>query len=97
MLQRRPNELPSIDGRPRPRNEAISGLNQTTVAVKISGHARTKPVRGLGRGIELKHQNDSSTACTTIWGLTAMSGCTDIMRKVCCTTSLKTGAATAPP
>jgi len=91
------DKLAAVDRRTGPGYETVTRANQAAVAAKGAGDPAAEPVRRLRRSVELKHQNDSSTAWTTICGLTAMSGCTPIMRSVCWTTSLNTGAATAPP
>ena len=62
-----------------------------------AGDPAAQPLGGFLGTVEFEHQNDSSTACTTICGLTFMSGCTPSMRRVCCTVALNTGAATSPP
>ena len=91
----------AIGGGTGPGNEAVAGRDLAAVGVQGAGDARAQPLHGLAsglQGVERRwHHSDSSTALATICGLTAMSGCTPIMRRVCCTTSLNTGAATAPP
>jgi hypothetical protein len=89
--------LAAVSGRAGPGNEAVAQADLAAVGVQHAGDAFAQPPGGLHGGVEFGHQNDSSTALATICGLTAMSGCTPIMRRVCCTTSLNTGPATVPP
>ena len=81
-----------------PGNKRVAGGHQPAIGLQRAGDARAQEGNGLlGGGEGLQAHNGSSTALATICGLTAMSGATPIMRSVCCTTSLNTGAATAPP
>ena len=82
-----------------PGDEGVATLDQAAVGLQGSGDARAQPGNSLGYGCQGARpaHSDSSTALVTISGCTAMSGATLIMRSVCCTTSLNTGAATAPP
>ena len=80
-----------------PGDEAVAGADLAAVGLQRARDLGAQPLRCLLGCVKFAHQNDSSTAFATICGLTAMSGCTPIMRSVCCTTSLNTGAATAPP
>jgi len=86
-----------VRGRTGPGDEAVARADQAAVGLQRAGDAAAQPLHGVAGGVEHLHHKDSSTGLATIWGLTAMSGCTPIMRSVCCTTSLNTGAATAPP
>ena len=95
--QRAAHEFTPVGGRTRPRHKAIPLAQQAAVAQQAPRHALVQPAGDVARVGEGRVQNDSSTASVTIWGLTVMSGCTPRMRKVCCTVSLKTGAATKPP
>src|SRR5690606_36538651 len=96
-IERGANKLPAILRSPRPGNESIARPDLAAVARQRPLHAVEQPIcHGLG-GVEVLHQNDSSTSSVTIWGFTSMSGCTPRMRKACCTVSLNTGAATTPP
>src|SRR6185369_17247691 len=83
--------------RARPRNETIARTSLPAVTVQRPRDAAAQPAGGLLGAVEFQHQNDSSTASTTICGLTFMSGCTPSSRSVCCTVVLNTGAATSPP
>ena len=87
----------AVGGCAGPCDEAIPRRDATAVGVQRAGDARAQPLHSLveiGQGAD---HSGSSTTSATICGLTSMSGCTPIMRSVCCTTSLNTGAATAPP
>ena len=65
---------PSIGGGARPGNETITLLHQPTVGSQLARHARVQPAGRFLSAVQGAHQNDSSTALATIWGLTAMSG-----------------------
>ncbi|MPM40186.1 hypothetical protein SDC9_86826 [bioreactor metagenome] len=90
----------AIGGRTGPRDESVSRLYQAAVGLQRAGHAFAQPahcVLGGRQGEKNAHSGVSSTGLLTICGRTAMSGGTPIMRSVCCTTSLNTGAAEIPP
>ena len=90
----------AIGGSTGPGDEAVSRLHTAAVRLQSTRDARAQPRHGFSRLVQGGQggcHSDSSTGLATIWGLTAMSGCTFIMRRVCCTTSLNTGAATRPP
>ena len=91
------HELAAIGHRTRPGNEAVVTPDLAAVHRQRAVNVRAQPVGGLLRAVQLQHQKLSSTDLATICGLTAMSGSRPWMRKVCCTTSLNTGAATSPP
>src|SRR5207253_10528024 len=97
LLQRAVHELASIRRRTRPCDEAVARAHLAAVAVHLARHAGAQPVGCFAGRAQDLHQNDSSTACTWICGLTFMSGCTPSTRSVCCTVALNTGAATSPP
>src|SRR5207253_7128964 len=94
---RRGNVFAPVGRRAGPRDEAVTLLDVAAVAVERARDARVQPLRGFVGAAQVQHQNDSSAAFTTICGFTFMSGCTPIMRSVCCTVALNTGAATSPP
>ena len=95
--ERRAHKLAPIGCGAGPGDKAVAPGQFSAVGAQAAGHAFAQPAGGLFSGVELRAQNDSSTAWVVICGLTLMSGCTPIMRRVCCTTSLKTGAAATPP
>ena len=98
LLQGNRYKLTRIVCRTRPSDKTVVHLHFSVVRAKSARDAFAQPLGGLVRCVESLHQKDSfSSSCVTTIGLTAMSGCTRIMRKVCCTTSLNTGAATSPP
>src|SRR3990167_1869540 len=80
-----------------PGDEPVTWLNEPAVSLQRPGDTGTQPFNGSRCGGKDLHHSDSSTTSATIWGLTSTSGWAPIMRSVCCTTSLNTGAATAPP
>ena len=80
-----------------PGKKSVTGLHASAVRGELRGHMGTQPTRGFDGRVQMLHQNDSASALATTCGLTAMSGCTSSMRKVCCTVWLNTGAATSPP
>jgi hypothetical protein len=86
----------AIGGGARPGNEAVTRANQRLSVCKVPVTRARSHCTASGQW-SMGHHSDSSTPSATICGLTAMSGCTPIMRRVCCTTSLNTGAATRPP
>ena len=65
---------PPIGGCTRPGDETVTLLHQSAVGAQLARHARAQPVGRLLSAVQGAHQNDSSTALATIWGLTAMSG-----------------------
>ena len=97
LFKRAGHVLAAIGGSARPCDESVTGPHLTAVRAQFARHALAQPLGRLNRGLELDHQNDSSTALTTTCGLTDMSGCTPSRRRVCCTVVLNTGAATSPP
>ena len=85
-----------------PGDEGVAGTHAAAVGGERRGAAQHQPVhRCVGRGeSHQRHQKLSTSAgisWATICGLTSRSGCTPIIRRVCCTTWLNTGAATSPP
>ena len=97
LRQRGLQVLASVGGGTGPGDEGIPRTDLAAVGAQIARDALAQPARHQDRVVQGRHQNDSSTALATICGLTAMSGCTPSRRSVCCTVSLKTGAATSPP
>ena len=89
----------AVGGGARPGDEAVASLDAAAVAMELPpgrAHPLCHPAGRFTGVVQAFHQNDSSTP-TTICGLTFMSGCRPIMRRVCCTVVLNTGAATSPP
>ena len=97
LLQSRLHKLTAIRHTTRPSDETVPRTHTAAVGVQHTAHLAAQPVRGFLGAMQSFHQNDSFSNLVTTWGLTAMSGCTPIMRKVCCTVWLNTGAATSPP
>ena len=76
--------LTAIGGSPRPCDEAVALARLAAIGPQRAGHALMQPARSLLRGVKLDGgQNDSSTVCVMICGITLTSGCTPIMRSVC--------------
>ena len=96
-LQNGGHKATGVGGGTRPSQKAVTGLHLATVGAQGAQNAQTQPVGCLRGSDEDGVQNDSAAGLVTICGLTAMSGGTPIMRKVCCTVSANTGAATSPP
>ena len=85
-----------------PGDERLAGPDPAAVGGERRRAAQHQPVHCLADRSELlqRHQKLSTSAGisrATICGLTSRSGWTPIMRRVCCTTWLNTGAATSPP
>ena len=94
-----------------PGDEGVAGVNRAAVGGQACGAARLQPAQrggGVGQSGEVcgghgfgqSHQKLSTSAGSfwvTICWRTSRSGCTPKVRRVCCTTSLNTGAATSPP
>jgi len=100
------HEVAAIGGLPRPRDEGITRLQRAAVAAQpapvAQRHARGQPGGcflgcGQGRDHAQKLSVSPGTGLALICAFTSMSGATFIMRSVCCTTWLNTGAATSPP
>lgn len=84
------DKLAAVDRRTGPGYETVTRANLAAVAAKGAGDPAAEPVRRLRRSVELKHQNDSSTADHDL-RLDCHVGLHPIMRSVCWTTSLNTG------
>ena len=90
----------------RPGDEGIAGRApggcRCAACRARAGPASARRRRALGSAVSaMRHQKLSRSAAAgllaTICGVTSRSGGTPIMRSVCCTTWLNTGAATSPP
>ncbi|MNL48025.1 hypothetical protein D3C87_1708490 [compost metagenome] len=80
------NVRAAVGGRAGPGNEAVTGPDLAAVGLQRAGHRLAQPGNGVVHRIQqgqCARHSDSSTASATICGLTAMSGCTPIMRSVC--------------
>ena len=97
LLQSLHHMLSGVGALTDPGKKSVTGLHASAVRGELRGHMGTQPTRGFDGRVQMLHQNDSASALATTCGLTAMSGCTSSMRKVCCTVWLNTGAATSPP
>ena len=90
-----------VVARAAPGEEGVAGPHLPVVGAQRAAQPRREPGGGGRGGVELlQHQKLSSSAgpgCTTICGRISMSVGTFIMRSVCCTTWLNTGAAISPP
>ena len=87
----------AIAARTRPSQKAVTRTHLPAVAVQLCAATLVQPLRSLLGGVQSGHQNDSGSALAMTWGRTATSGWMPIMRRVCCTVWLNTGAATSPP
>ena len=103
LLQSLKHIAPGIVRSPRPRDKGFVRLQLAAIGLQTSClHALQPSGRFVwrlqaGHGGQQRAHSDSCTASTTTPGCTDISGATPSKRKACCTTSLKTGAATAPP
>src|SRR3989338_10410006 len=81
----------AVGGSAWPGDETIAGTDLAAVGLQGAGHPLAQPGHSIVHRLEQRHRrhSDSSTALATICGLTALSGCTPLMRSGCCTTSLK--------
>ena len=81
----------------RPSQKAVTRPHLPAVAVQLGTAKLAQPLRSLLGVVQSRHQNDSGSALAMTWGRTATSGWMPIMRRVCWTVWLNTGAATSPP
>ena len=98
--------LSGIVRRAGPGNKGFVRLHVAAIGLQAAGLRRLQPgSRFVWRAQNgwvcqfqcIHRHSDSCAASTTTPGCTDISGATPNKRKVCCTTSLNTGAATAPP
>ncbi len=98
---------PAVVDAAGPGDKGVARLHLAAVGVQgAATHTLAQPLHGRGGACDRGHaggvvgggaHSGSSTSLATICGLTDISGCTPIRRRVCCTTSLNTGPATVPP
>ena len=91
---------PRIMAAARPGQESVTRPHLAVVGAQRASPPGPEPICGSRRRRQVQHQKLSTSAApgwNTIWGLTSMSVGTPIIRRVCCTTWLNTGAATSPP
>ena len=100
VLQRGQHVHARIMGGAGPGHEQVARFQPAAVRLQTAA-VRAQPGGGFGRGAQKgQHRGahrDSSGSSVMTPGRTDMSGCTPRMRRVCCTTSLNTGAAVRPP
>ena len=91
---------PRIVAAARPGQEGVTRPHLAVVSAQRVRTPGPEPICGSRGRRQVQHQKLSTSAAPgwkTIWGLTSMSVGTPIMRSVCWTTWLNTGAATSPP